>query len=336
MKQKIFNLDIARLIASFFIVAIHVYPFNSFNENLDFIITRVLFRIAVPLFLMITGFFVLPKILKDQKVLWDYTKKIFLLYAFCILLYLPIQIYNGFLSHFDLFSFLKSIFFTGTFYHLWYFPALILGLWFLVFLIRFVSERFLFLLLFFFYFIGLFGDSYYGIVSNISVIRSFYAFVFLLTDYTRNGIFYVPIFLYLGYFFHLHKSKLSLHYQVFWFLLFWIFMGIEGFLLVQASISRHTSMYFFLIPTCYFLFSSFQNVTQKSYPFLRELSTNIYIWHPIAIIGVRLFSKLSLFRSLVHHSFLFYLMVVIVTLLIAIFVYFIKNMMFHRFYTTER
>ena len=93
--MKKINLDFVRLIASICIVAIHIYPFNNISELLDYQITRVFFRQCVPIFLMITGYFLIPKILKDKQKLKGYLKKISIIYLFAIFLYLPLNIYKG-------------------------------------------------------------------------------------------------------------------------------------------------------------------------------------------------------------------------------------------------
>ena len=59
--KKILNLDTFRFIVSFLILAIHVYPFVTINSEVDYYFTHVFCRIGVPLFLMITGYFILPK-----------------------------------------------------------------------------------------------------------------------------------------------------------------------------------------------------------------------------------------------------------------------------------
>ena len=128
MKKKA-SLDICRLIAAFLIVAIHIYPLNTINQDLDYMFTRVFCRIALPLFLMITGYYVLPKAKADVDILIKYTKKIAIMYLICILLYLPLNIYMKDIKNITIFSVITSIFCKGTFYHLWYFPALILGIW---------------------------------------------------------------------------------------------------------------------------------------------------------------------------------------------------------------
>ena len=73
---KKLNIDIWRFIVSFLIVAIHISPFDKISPEFDFFFTRILGRIAVPLFLMITGYYILDKSLNDVKILKDYTKKI--------------------------------------------------------------------------------------------------------------------------------------------------------------------------------------------------------------------------------------------------------------------
>ena len=64
------NIDVYRFIATLMVVAIHIYPLASFSEDIDYIVTRVIFRVALPLFLMITGYFVLGKA-KNNKTLFN-------------------------------------------------------------------------------------------------------------------------------------------------------------------------------------------------------------------------------------------------------------------------
>ena len=60
MKTFKYNgIDCFRLIAAFLIIAIHIGPLSSINNTLDFGFTYVLCRIAVPFFLMTTGYFIL-------------------------------------------------------------------------------------------------------------------------------------------------------------------------------------------------------------------------------------------------------------------------------------
>ncbi len=323
MKQK--NIDFFRLLAAFLIVAIHIYPFTFISEEVDYTFTRILFRMAVPLFLMITGFFILPKALKEKEQLEKYSLKIIKIYIISMIIYLPVNIYNGYLSDIDVFTFLKDIFINGSFYHLWYFPALILGLWITYLIMKKVKKPiFIFLIL---YGIGILGDSYYGFIQNIPVLKDFYSFLFTIFDYTRNGIFYVPTFLYMGYSFYKLKEG-TCENDIYYFFIFSISMASEGLLLYKYAIPRHTSMYFFLLPVSYFLGKILLTSDFKSSPKIRNIATWLYILHPLFLIVVRLIAKvLHLESILVENHFVTYLCVVSLTLFFIISIEKLKEVM---------
>ena len=71
------------------------------------------------------------------------------------------------------------------------------------------------------YIIGAFGDSYYGITIMNQITKNIYELIFNIFDYTRNGLFYVPIFICLG---HIIKAgtrkttKLDLLYALLFFI----------------------------------------------------------------------------------------------------------------------
>lgn len=85
----------------------------------------------------------------------------------------------------------------GTLYHLWYFPALLLGVpiarW-----LRRLGLRAGLTAAGVLYLIGLGGDSYYGLAMRLPGAESLYGAVFQVFTHTRNGLFYVPLFLLLG------------------------------------------------------------------------------------------------------------------------------------------
>ena len=114
-------LDLFRLAAVVLVVANHTSPLASVSPLWDFWLTRVLARVAVPFFLMVSGYF----LAKDQ---WRRTgaflKRTCLLYGAAVLLYLPLNWYNG---GYGPAEWVKKLLLDGTFYHLWYFPGVILG-----------------------------------------------------------------------------------------------------------------------------------------------------------------------------------------------------------------
>lgn len=138
---------------------------------------------------MTTGYFTLSRYHYDNRKLLAFLKKTGAIYAAAIVLYLPLNIYNGYFDQPNLLpNILKDLVLDGTLYHLWYLPASILGMliaWQLVQRLDYSKGLAVAVIL---YLIGLFGDSYYGIAEKLPIIKNIYNLLFELFDYTRNGI----------------------------------------------------------------------------------------------------------------------------------------------------
>lgn len=308
-------IDPFRMAAAFLIVAIHTAPLSSYSETADFLFSYCLGRIAVPFFLMTTGYFALGPLLRDPhfsgRSLIKSIQKTALLYLAATLLYLPVNIYSGKLPAIkDLF---KVLVFDGTFYHLWYLPAALVGMLLLFLLSKACRPRTLFIICSLLYLTGLLGDSWYGLIYKVTPIKGFYDGLFLISSYTRNGIFYAPIFLFMGALISLvriHKRYDAAMVYLTSTLIFLILMLGEGCLTFTLKWQRHNSMYLFLIPCMYFLFQLLLCLPGKSSPFLRRITLLIYLLHPLMIILVRGFAKAAhLSAYLVENSMLHYLTV---------------------------
>lgn len=301
---------------------IHTSPLSSFSANADFLLTRVLARTAVPFFLMVTGYFLLPQYLfeksMDRRPLLRFLKKTVLLYGIAILLYLPVNIYAGHFQGAGIGELIRKVLFDGTFYHLWYLPAVLLG----VPLVCWAGSRLPFRILggscLLLYLIGLFGDSYYGFIAN-SPIASFYDVLFHVFSYTRNGLFYVPIFLVMGTklkVIHWREKKVLLILGASGSL---FLMVLEGLFLHKLGVQRHDSMYFLLIPSMFFLFQLALAWDKPSAKTLRTMSMWIYLFHPFWIVAVRGFAKvIHLETILVDNSLIHYLAVCMLSVLSAV------------------
>ena len=114
-------LDRFRLLAAFLAVCNHTAPLAGLAPEADFWLTRVLARIAVPFFLMVSGYFLSRD---GWRGTGRFLKRTLTLYAAAVLLYLPLNWYNGGFSPLE---WLKKLLIDGTLYHLWYFPAVLLG-----------------------------------------------------------------------------------------------------------------------------------------------------------------------------------------------------------------
>lgn len=316
-------LDRFRIAAALLVIAIHTSPLASFHEGADFFLTRVLARIAVPFFFMVTGQFVAAGFLasgasqKSVPKLCRYLVKTSLLYLLCIILYLPIGIYAGHYEDLTIGKALRMLFFDGTFYHLWYFPACILGILVVYLMSRFLTLRNMTIVSAVLYVFGLLGDSYYGLIQKVPVLESVYEFIFRISSYTRNGLFLAPLFLVLGAWMAeiAHKqdkknSSENLLFSCSLFALSFVFMTGEAFLLRHFELQRHDSMYISLVPVMFFLYRVLLGIPKKSSRYFRMAATWIYMLHPAFIVVVRGIAKpLGLTELLVDNSLVHYLAV---------------------------
>ncbi|REE88538.1 serine/alanine racemase [Paenibacillus taihuensis] len=287
------GLDWLKFIAALLVVANHTSPLKSFSATADFLVSNLLTRIAVPIFFMTAGFLLFRRLTgdpsTDRMALRSYLLKILKLYTIAIVLYLPLNLYMGYFhDSWSPYSFLKDIVFDGTFYHLWYLPALLIGLILTFMMYRIMSFKAMLASAGFLYIIGLLGDSYYGIMHNSKGLNQIYEGMFTGFDYTRNGLFYAPVYLFLGAW--ASKKNTPARPGIVNASLFAISLGLmfaEGMLLHSADIPRHDSMYVFALPATYYLFRwALQWKVPASRRF-REWRTWVYILHPLAIVLVR-------------------------------------------------
>ena len=352
------GIDRFRVVAAFLIVGIHTSPLLSFNEDIDFLVVRVFARIAVPFFLMATGFFLQSqslsgegsagRIFAGRVPLTGFLKKTGALYAVATAIFLPVSIYAGYYSEGNTaLNIFRNVVFDGTFYHLWYLPASILGVLLLYLLGRLFPLRAVLVISGLLYTAGLLGDSYYGAVSGAPFLNAVYDFGFSIFSYTRNGLFYAPIFLAMGAkltdkalheetahisdsdFAHTGSSGIAQNQgkkrgnyyaslNAIGFSVSMALMMAEGWGLHVFGLQRHDSMYIMLVPCMFFLFRLTLAGKGNASPFLRSLSMWIYILHPFCLIMVRGAAKVSgLSALLTDNSLVHYIAVCLLSLVIS-------------------
>lgn len=325
MEQKsLGGFDYFKIICAFLVVAIHTSPLASVNTEVDFIFARIVGRVAVPFFLMVSGYFLLPQYLfeksMDMRPMWKFLKKICLLYGMAIIIYLPVNYYAGQLYVSNVTSVFRMIAFDGTFYHLWYFSAVIIGILLVCFIGRYLPFSILGVLCTGLYFIGMFGDSYYGLIAN-TIVENFYKILFGCCSYTRNGLFYAPIFLLMGAWIKTVQCRFKKKVCMIGFFVSLLLMVGEGMVLHHIKVQRHDSMYLMLLPCMFFLFQTVAAWEKKPSKKLRVLSTWIYLLHPLCIIGVRGIAKMTHLEAvLIENSVIHYLSVCILTTTISVFI----------------
>ena len=246
-------LDLFRLAAVMLVVANHTSPLVSVSPLWDFWFTRVLARVAVPFFLMVSGYF----LAKDQ---WRRTgaflKKTCLLYGAAVLLYLPLNWYNG---GYGPAEWVKKLLLDGTFYHLWYFPGVILGVLVARGLLR-LGSRTALTAAGLLYLVGLGGDSYYGLTCQLPALEALYGAAGVRWSVRTSA------------------AGLCAAFAA---------MTAEGLWLHGLQVQRHDSMYMLLPLVMVCLFSLLLGLNRGERRSCRKLSSLIYVLHPWCIVLVR-------------------------------------------------
>lgn len=306
MKRNVYytGIDRFRLVAALLVVAIHTTPLAALSDAADVMLTRVAARVAVPFFFMATGFFCVSRYSRDASRVRRFALRTLVIYAAALLLYLPVNIYGGYFSGADFLPrLIFDLIFNGTMYHLWYLPAAVLGVLIAHLLIKRLDWRGAFAVAGVLYLVGLAGDSYYGLACGVPAVKAFYEAIFSVSEYTRNGVFFAPLFIVLGAYAADSRRTPGARASAAGFALSFLLMLGEGAALHYFNIPRHDSMYLMLVPCMWFLFclltlpGSAKNAPSRT-AWLREASLVVYIVHPIVIVAVRLAARLLGLRAL--------------------------------------
>ena len=161
----------------------------------------------------------------------------------------------------------------------------------------------------------------------IDIIMGAFDLIFDIFDYTRNGIFYVPIFLYLGYQAQINRWKLKRKNNIIMLVVSVILLLLEGCLLHRYGMQYHNTMYVMLVPVMISLFTMLvtygSKEENKDY---RLLGLLIYILHPMMILVVRFLGDMfKLENYFIDNNLLHFAFVLVLTLAVCILLMLIKE-----------
>ncbi|MGM9942017.1 MAG: alanine racemase [Bulleidia sp.] len=307
MKRNVLTgIDAARIIAALLVIASHTAFLSSVSFSAFFFVTEILARLVIPFFALTSGFFLIRHYAKDESALYAFLKKTGILYAICILAYLPFSLYNGAITiPVNLTEILRLVFLDGTMYHLWYLPAVMIGACIAWFSVRKLGFGKAFLFTGILFVIGVGGDSYAGITKNIPVVNTLYDTLYTLSEHTRNGLFFTPVFLVCGGLLHEHKVRLTQIQCLIGFVFSFLLLSAESSLLYHFFPSPYHTMFLSQIPCIIFLFQILRNVKVPITGMERNLSEMMYLVHPMMIVGIRLISRIPQLAFLKEDPYLF-------------------------------
>lgn len=284
-------LNVMRFISAIMIVIIHTYPLKNVNIIANFIVNDIIARFAVPFFFISSGYLFFEKYKIDSNYLYKYIKRIMYLYFGWSIVYSSWNIYCATKNDLGLIKniidIVRDILFRGAYYHLWYLNSLIISLLFIEIFLRKNKIKLLIIISAVLYMIGLFGDSYYGLVCNTPlyyIIRVYN----IIWGTTRNGICFAMPFLMIGILLNkynlVNKCKEIKVYIIPSFLI----LSIEVFLLETITVTRGHNMYISLLIVAPIVFISSLNskirISIEWSQMFRDMSLAIYCCHYVFII----------------------------------------------------
>ena len=280
------------------VILVHSGRLTSY-EPLHFGLKSMLGRLAVPFFIVCASFF-LKQSLGNSKKMKAYLVKIVKTYLFWSFVYLPYAWVFFSSLHLPVYLFpagvLIALIYLGMCYQLWYIPAFLLGLFLVNQLVKrlgMVWTGFLALLL---YCWGLI-ETYSAYLDTTSLLKGYQLYSNLFFT-ARNGLFYTPIFIYMGYYLydHFHAQAFRIYRWQKLALAFGL-LCLEGIIIFQhEGIDKN---FFFLLPfvTVYLVNACLRSSFLKSYDlkYLKQMSIALYFSHLIFIEWARYgFSSLPL------------------------------------------
>lgn len=282
------SIDVLKIILAFFVVFLHMNFLKETYPVLSYILVNGLFRIAVPVFLVITGFYFFH--IDSAKKLKKWLFRTFLLYAIWMLIYVSYWKDN------------EQIWLTIIFgyHHLWY----LIGTFFSGFLLYFLrnqNSRWLLVLAIFLFLFGyvvqVSGNLHYLNTESDS----------LLNDYLlyRNFLFVCFPFLTIGFLINKHRIDIST-YKNSSLLVILSILGViaEAFFNYNYISSESTDILFSLIFASPLLFLYCQKIYIKTTSkVLASLSTAIYVVHPL-IMKSEFYKEIQSFKILIFLAIL--------------------------------
>lgn len=280
-------ISLCQYILAIFVILLHVQRIFS-NDILHFIQKSIFSRMAVPFFMVCTSFFIRAKEVSNQKALDSYLKKSFKTYLGLSLLYLPYASLYFVKLKIPLSSlplaFCTAILYLGMCYHLWYFPALFFGLKLTDIFSKRYRRKTVLLICLLLYIIG--AIETYSAYLKTSPLISFYVLYknYFLT--TRNGLFYAPIFIFLGRIAFDYRNKDLLSASPFAKLLISFALFLMEGSLIYIHQGDDKNFMLSLIPFTLFLFNWVSRThlfQDKNWYQLKLYSVAYFFFHPIFI-----------------------------------------------------
>ncbi len=309
-RQNYNSIDLAKLIGSFLVIAIHTNIFISFSETFNWYFINLFCRIAVYFFFIVSAYFFFQKIqfnengkIKNCKDNWNTLKKYFVrmttLYLVWTAIYLIPNIVKWYqencltLANFK--GYILSVFLNSSYYHLWFLISLIYAIPMMFIMLLLINKRALIVISLIVYIVGLLFGTYCFIETPFNGIYD------LLSKYWPRlctVIFdVIPI---CSLALVCDSIKTTKRINAVLAILFLAGYSIEGMMLYFLAPNQASSYNAILLPTILFVFLAIKsiNLPLRNPMIVRKSSTLIYCMHPLIMWLVSFFVDSSQINSL--------------------------------------
>ncbi|MEL7608285.1 MAG: acyltransferase family protein [Bacillota bacterium] len=333
MNQRSNAVDIAKFLFALGIIGSHLY-FYLFPQETSWL-TELVFRSfmrVTPTFFTITSYYFLFRRMRqvnckisDQesgKMISGYLVRIIGMYAIWSAPYLLISTVNLFrngLIETIMPTLIWQFLYSGTFYHMWFFTAVIWGIVLFWFLARKLPMKVLAIIACVLWAIGVLIGEFPNAFQNVRVLGDFinvYTFIFQTPN---NGLFYgLPLAVLTYHMANREESSSTGRLCL-------LAMAFLALYLVEATVTyRHgwtqetgSNIAFFMLPAGYFITRLLLRIHvpfKKANLWMRKCSILLYTLHPLLIVFLIKLSRIDAFSAL-HTSVIFIVVTISVSLL---------------------
>lgn len=297
-KAKFGYIDIFKFLFSICIIALHTDLLINTNVNINWYVTHLIFRLAVPFFFITSGFFYGKKILEEKSNIKEltkiYIKRLSYPFIFFLIIGLPFvifQCYDGNIFKTVLIIIQKILFYPWG--ALWYIGASIVAIFILSKFYQKKKFYFPILISFFLYLFALLCNSYYFTILDKPFLKDIIDLYMKFFLSARNGIFVGMLYISLGVILSkLYKENnlLSKKENIIGLLFIGIIYILEIYI-IKNKITIDDNSLFISLPFLSFLLVSFliQLNSNKEFKKLRNLSTGFYLVHRPILEVIKLF-----------------------------------------------
>ncbi len=281
--------DAAKLICAIVVVMAHTSPFSDVHSYLAYASNGWLVRFPVPFFFVSGAYFCFRKISLDA---FDHKRalasawRMLRLYLLWVAVFAAPILFDAWkhAEGFDagMLSFFQSAMLAG-YSHLWYLKSAALATALVALALRCrMKPEAVFGISLVLFLVGMFGDTYYGVVKGIPVVGtavSGYLSVFLTT---RNGLFYGLVYVAMGALFAYRRVTIKMPLAIGGFFAAALLSLAEAFVVRRLQLAWDYSLYLFMLPAVFFLFYIVTHIDMKRTPVtdtMRAYSSLIYYTH---------------------------------------------------------